>query len=207
MATITSQTYEFVPEIWKQIKDYAGVFPVPTNVANLDKLTFEELEDSLDAYDDVIPQPFGITVYDIMTQNFLHHAGGSKYYYDEKEIKSAEKKEMIVRFLKREYRRSRRYMSHKGKQQYWKEVSDLITYSYEKRAEKKEGARKKRAAAKEHKSTAKGMIAEINKIVAEQKRLRKRMKDDQEKLDKLAIKSNEWRVKLSNKRDENHGRK
>lgn len=53
-----------------------------------------------------------------------------------------------------------------------------------------------------HKSTAKGMIAEINKIEDERRRLMKRMKDDQEKLNKLTTKGREWRTKLNKKRDE-----
>ena len=78
----------------------------------------------------------------------------------------------------------------------------MITYHFQKRDVKKAAAKKKRAATKAVKDTPKGMIAEINKIEDERRRLMKRMKDDQEKLNKLTIKGREWRTKLDKKRDE-----
>lgn len=225
MATINITT-EFVPEIWEQIKEYAGIFPLPANIIHFDKLTFDELENSIDAWEDEIPKPFryiGIdSVYDILVnKEYCVYAGYSKYYYDGAEVKEKKKKEWVVKWLKKYYRdeyglQQYTYAAIKdrkdrglpnGKRQddildFWNEMSEMITYSYEKRAEKKEEARKKRAVAKEHKSTAKGMIAEINKIEDERRRLMKRMKDDQEKLNKLTTKGREWRTKLNKKRDE-----
>lgn len=205
MATITSQTYDFVPEIWNEIKEYAGVFPLPANIIHFDKLTFDELEDSIEDWGDEIPKPFkyiGVdSVYDILSCKEQLDCSGGKWFYDGGEIKKDYKKELFVKWLKRDYRDEL-----VGRQddilEFWNEVSELITYYLKKRDDKKAEAKKERAAAKAVKETPKGMIAEINKIEKERKRLMKRMKDDREKLNKLTTKGREWRTKLDKKRDE-----
>jgi len=228
MATITITT-DFAPEIWEQIKEYAGIFPLPANIVHFDKLTFEELEDSIDDTNSPFTHIGIESVYDILVNyEDCVYAGYSIYYYDGAELKGKEKKEWVVKWLKKYYRdeygmRQYTYAAIKDRRdkrlkcgwgglgcwvrrddvlEFWNEVSELITECFKKREEKKEDAKKKRATKKAYKETPKGMIAEINKIENERRRLMKRRKDDKEKLDKLTIKGDEWRAKLNKKRDE-----
>jgi len=221
MATINTTT-EFVPEIWGQIKEYAGIFPLPANIIHFDKLTFDELEDSIDnCYKS---NPFRHicidTVYDVLVnKEDCVYAGYSQYYYDGTELKEKEKKEWLVKWLKKYYRdeyglraytqaaikdRKERGFPHASRQEeianFWNEVSEMITYHFKNIDEKKEAAKKKRAKAKAYKSTENGMIDEINKIEDERIKLIKRIKNDQEKLNKLTTKGQEWRTKLAEKR-------
>ena len=205
MATITSQTYDFAPEIWNEIKEYAGVFPLPANIIHFDKLTFAELEDSIEDWKNEIPQPFkniGVdSVYDILYCKEQLECSGGKWFYDGGEVNEKMKKELFVKWLKKYYRDE--LVGHQDDiLEFWNEVSELITYYFKKRDESKAAAKKERAAAKAVKETPKGMIAEINKIEKERKRLMKRMEDDQEKLNKLTTKGREWRKKLDKKTDE-----
>lgn len=207
MATINITT-EFVPEIWEQIKEYAGIFPLPTNIIHFDKLTFDELEESVDRvyWEDEHPTPFGNigieSVYDILNCKEQLECSGDKWFYDGGEVKEDEKKELLVKWIKKEYRQTYKYLSKEERIEFWNEVSEMITYYFKKRDEVKAAAKKKRAAAKAAKETPKGIVAEINKIEKERKRLMKRMKDDQEKLDKLTTKLREQQTKLLKKRDE-----
>ncbi len=216
MATITITT-DFAPEIWEQIKEYAGIFPLPANIVHFDKLTFEELKDSIDDIREL--NPFALlgidSVYSVLTYGekwndiyddyendpLLQYSGG-KYFDGGEEVKAEEKKEMLVNVIQNEYYRRTCGWEREDKIEFWNKVSELITECFKKREEKKEDAKKKRAAAKARKETPKGMIAEINKIENERRRLMKRRKDDKEKLDKLTIKGDEWRAKLNKKRDE-----
>ena len=213
-------TYDLPDELWKEVKDYAGIFPVNTNIANFDKLTFEELEETLEDYNNEYNNPFsyvacGDTVYNILVTK--HHneyvCGTGKYYYCNGEvIKATEKKEMVVKYLKKKYRRIKHIWSdesgwvcanhHRDRVEFWESVSRMITYHFKKRDEAKAAAKKKRAAAKAVKETPKGIIAEINKIEGERRRLIKRMKDDQEKLNKLTTKGREWRTRLDNSKNQ-----
>mgnify|MGYP003110923257 CR=1 FL=1 len=201
MATINTTT-EFVPEIWEQIKAYAGIFPVLANIIHFDKLTSAELEESIDGYEDEVPRPFGIirinSVYEILEQEHLDYSGG-KWFYDGGEIKEDEKKKLLVKHIKNEYNSCFAPIRQKDKIEFWNEVSEMITYHFQNRDKKKAEAKKKRAAAKAIKETPKGMIAEINKIEDERRRLMKRIKNDQEKLNKLTTKGRGWRTKLAEK--------
>ncbi len=217
MATINITT-EFVPEIWEQIKEYAGIFPLPTNIIHFDKLTFEELEDNISQTSwDAEENAFGMlgidNVYAALVWGvtdecreddndpLLEYSGG-KYFDFGREINKKEKKEMLINVIICEYRSRKKYWVFMEKREFWNGVSELITNCFEKRDEVKAAAKKKRLAAKARKETPKGMIAEINKIEDERRRLMKRMKDDQEKLNKLTTKGREWRTKLDKKRDE-----
>ena len=190
MATITSTT-EFVPEIWEQIKEYAGIISIPANIIHFDKLTFAELEEKCDGWEN----PFDIlgidSIYDIFYNKFQFERAGDKWYCDDDEVKEEEKREVLVKYIKIEYRNHLPYFDTEDKINFWENISKMITEHFEKI--KSENA---------YKSTPKGMIAEINKIEDERKRLMKRMKDDKEKLDKLTLKGREWRTKLDKKRDE-----
>jgi hypothetical protein len=222
MATINTTT-EFVPEIWGQIKEYAGIFPLPANIIHFDKLTFDELENSIDAWEDEVPKPFKHicieSVYDIFYNKEQFEYSGDKWFYDGGEVKEKEKKELFVKWFKKYYRdeyglRQYTYAAIKDRKDrglggwvrrddiadFWNEVSEMITYHFQKRDDKKAAAKKKRAAAKAIKETPKGMIAEINKIEDERIKLIKRIKNDQEKLNKLTTKGREWRTKLAEKR-------
>jgi len=220
MATINTTT-EFVPEIWGQIKEYAGIFPLPANIIHFDKLTFDELEDSIDnCYDSKPFSHIGIeSVYDIFYNKEQFEYSGDKWFYDGTELKEKEKKEWLVKWLKKYYRneyglraytqaaikdRKERGLPHASRQEeiadFWNEVSEMITYYFKDRDKKKEAAKKKRAKAKAYKSTENGMIDEINKIEDERIKLIKRIKNDEEKLNKLTTKGREWRTKLAKKR-------
>jgi uncharacterized coiled-coil DUF342 family protein len=154
------------------------------------------------------------------------YAGYSIYYYDGVELKEKQKKEWLVKWLKIDYRdgyglrqytptaiknRKDRGFSVTKRQddilEFWNEMSEMIEYYFKKRDEVKTAAKKKRAAAKAVKETPKGMIAEINKIEAEKKKLIDRINRDREKLEKLTTKGREWRKKLSAKRDEQFQKK
>ena len=222
MATINTIT-EFVPEIWGQIKEYAGIFPLPANIIHFDKLTFDELQDSIDAWEDEVTKPFRHicieTVYDVLVnKEDCVDAGYNNYYYDGTEVKEKTKKEWLVKWLKKYYRdeygmRAYTQAAIKDRKErgvggcvrrddiadFWNEVSEMITYHFKNRDEKKEAAKKKRAKAKAYKSTENGMIDEINKIEDERIKLIKRIKNDQEKLNKLTTKGREWRTKLAEK--------
>ena len=225
MATINTIT-EFVPEIWGQIKEYAGIFPLPANIIHFDKLTFDELQDSIDAWEDEVTKPFRHicieTVYDVLVnKEDCVDAGYNNYYYDGTEVKEKEKKEWLVKWLKKYYRdeyglRAYTQAAIKDRKErgvggcvrrddiadFWNEVSEMITYHFKNRDEAKAAAKKKRAAAKAVKETPNGIVAEINKIEKERKRLMKRMEDDQEKLNKLTTKLRGQQKKLLKKRDE-----
>jgi len=224
MATINTTT-EFVPEIWGQIKEYAGIFPLPANIIHFDKLTFDELGDSIDAWEDEVPKPFKHicveSVYDIFYNKEQFEYSGDKWFYDGTEVKEKEKKEWLFKWFKKYYRdeygmraytqaaikdRKERGLRHASRQEdileFWNEVSEMITYHFKNRDEAKAAAKKKRAAAKAVKETPKGIVAEINKIEKERKRLMKRMEDDQEKLNKLTTKLRGQQKKLLKKRDE-----
>lgn len=194
MATITSTT-EFVPEIWEQIKEYAGIFPLPANIIHFDKLTFAELEYEIDEF-----EKLGIySIYDIFYNKEQFEHSGDKWYYDGDEVKEEEKREVLVRHIKRGYKFLGEFnMNTEEKVEFWGNISKMITEHFEKIKSEKDKAKKRRADTKAYKSTPKGMIAEINKIEDERKRLMKRMKNDKEKLDKLTLKGREWRTKLDN---------
>ena len=221
MATINITT-EFVPEIWNEIKEYAGIFPLPANIINFNKLTFDELENSIDAWEDEVPKPFKHicveSVYDIFYNKEQFEYSGDKWFYDGVEVKEKEKKEWLVKWFKKYYRdeyglRAYTQVAIKDRKKrglgcgvrrddiadFWNEVSEMITYHFKNRDEKKEAAKKKRAKAKAYKSTENGMIDEINKIEDERIKLIKRIKNDQEKLNKLTTKGREWRTKLAEK--------
>ena len=207
MATINITT-EFVPEIWEQIKEYAGIYPLPANIIHFDKLTCDELEDSIEGWSKV-PAPFEnicvSSVWELLGEKEGLERAGDKYYYDGGEIKGKYKKELLVNLLKLYYREADHIHGKRNIQEkieFWNEVSEMITYHFQKRDVKKAAAKKKRLAAKAVKETPKGMIAEINKIEGERRRLIKRMKDDQEKLNKLTTKLREQQTKLLKKRDE-----
>jgi len=217
MATINITT-EFVPEIWEQIKEYAGIYHISTNIIHFDKLTFEELEDSIDGggWRGEVPNPFALlyvnSIYSALVfgadciddgcDEPLFEYSGGKYFDKGKEIKTKEKKDMLVNVIITEYNNLRRRRWWDSKL-FWNTMSEMITYHFKKRDETKAEAKKKRAAAKAIKETPKGMIAEINKIEDERRRLMKRMKDDEEKLNKLTTKGREWRKKLDKKRGNN----
>lgn len=205
MATINITT-EFVPEIWEQIKEYAGIYHISTNLIHFDKLTFAELEENVDAYEDEVPTPFGYigiaSIYEILYCKEQLECSGGKWFYEGEEVKEDEKKELLVKWIKKKYRQEYKYLSQEDRIDFWNEVSEMITHHFKKRDETKAAAKKKRAATKAAKETPKGMIAEINKIEDERRRLMKRMEDDQEKLNKLTTKGREWRTKLDKKRDE-----
>ena len=226
MATINITT-EFAPELWGQIKEYAGIFPLPANIIHFDKLTFDELEESIDNdYKEEVINPFsriGINcIYEIFAEKEYLSWSGDKYYYDGEELKKKEKKDLLVKWLKKYYcdeyglrqytyaaikdRKERRGWSCGSRQEeieyFWNEVSEMITYHFKKRDEVKAAAKKKRADVKVYKSTENGMIDEINNIEAEKRKLIKRIKNDQEKLNKLTTKGQEWRVKLAKKRQQ-----
>ena len=224
-----NNTYWLPPALWKEVKEYAGIFALPANIIHFDKLTFEELEESIDGYKSNNPFDYiGIqTVYDVLVNmEDCVCVDDSQYYYDGTKLNEKTKKEWLVKWLKKYYRdeyglraytqvaiknRKERGLPHASRQEeiadFWNEVSKMITYHFENRDEKKEAAKKKRAKAKAYKSTAKGMIAEINKIEAEKKKLIDRINSDREKLEKLTTKGKEWRKKLSAKREENYQKK
>ena len=222
MAINKTITYDLPDELWKEVKEYAGIFPLPANIIHFDKLTWKELEDIIDDTN----SPFSHNICDTNIYDLLVnmedcvYAGYNKYYYDGTEVKEKEKKEWVVKWLKKYYcdeyglrqytyaaiksRKDRGWKVEKKRQDdildFWNGVSELITNCFEKRDKVKAAAKKKRAAAKAVKETPKGIVTEINKIKSESEKLMKRMKDDQEKLDKLTTKLREQQTKLLKKR-------
>lgn len=217
MATITSQGCEFVPEIWNEIKEYAGVFPVPTNIIHFDKLTFDELEDNISKNSwDTEENAFGglgiDNVYAALVWGereadraedddpLLEYSGG-KYFDCGKVVNNKEKKEMLINVIFCEYRSQKEYESFEWKREFWNGVSELITNCFQKREEKKIAAAWGRKKNKEFKETVKGMTQEIIKMEEEERKLVERMEKDAEKLKKLKAKKG----KLEKKREERYG--
>ena len=213
MATITSQTCEFVPEIWNEIKEYAGVFPVPTNIIHFDKLTFDELEDNISKTSwDTEENAFGVlgidNVYAALVWGeseadraedddpLLEYSGG-KYFDEGKVVNNKEKKEMLINVIFCEYRSRKEYWLFLEKREFWNGVSELITNCFQKREEKKIAAAWGRKKNKEFKETVKGMTQDIIKIDDEIRKQMDIQKKAQEKLDKL----NGKRHKLIKKRE------
>ena len=219
MATINTTT-EFVPEIWEQIKEYGGIYSLPANIIHFDKLTSAELEESIDAYEDEVPTPFGYiginSVYDILYCKEQLECSGGKWFYDGGEVKEDEKKELLVKWLKKYYRdeyglrqytyaellcgkrREGELVENKRQDdiilQFWNEMSEMITYHFKKRDEAK-------AATKALKETPKGMTQDILDIQKQEVKLVIRMQKDAEKMKKLK----EKREKLEAKRREKYG--
>tara|TARA_R110000737_G_scaffold35226_3_gene54146 strand:- start:8 stop:625 length:618 start_codon:yes stop_codon:yes gene_type:complete len=204
---MTSQTYDFVPEIWNEIKEYAGIYPLPANIIHFDKLTWDELEDSIEGWYEV-PTPFENicvgSVYELLGEKEGLERAGDKYYYDGGEIKGKYKKELLVNLLKIYYREAD-HIHGKGniqeKVEFWNEVSEMITYHFQKRDVKKAAAAWGRKKNKEFKETVKGMTQEIIKMEGEERKLVARMEKDAEKLKILKAK----RGKLEKKREERYG--
>tara|TARA_R110000796_G_scaffold25570_1_gene71876 strand:+ start:165 stop:821 length:657 start_codon:yes stop_codon:yes gene_type:complete len=217
MATITSQTYDFVPEIWNEIKEYAGVFPLPANIIHFDKLTFDELEDNISKTSwDAEENAFGMlgidNVYAALVWGvtdecreddadpLLEYSGG-KYFDFGKVVNNKEKKEMLINVIFCEYKSRKEYWVFLEKKEFWNGVSELITNCFQKREEKKIAAAWGRKKNKEFKETVKGMTQEIIKMEEEERKLVERMEKDAEKLKKLKAK----RGKLEKKREEKYG--
>ena len=197
MATINITT-EFVPEIWEQIKEYAGIYHISTNLIHFDKLTYEELVYN----DDLFSSYLDVNYWD------THHQGGEGFqrfggrWYDEDHEIVPQKilYEDLVREIKYAYRTCYRVVD---KLEFWTELSTTIAISLKEAEDKKIAAKKKRAATKAFNETAKGMTEDIIKIEKEEVKLVIRMEKDAEKLKKLKAKREKLEEKRRVKMEEN----
>ena len=198
MATITSQTYDFVPEIWNEIKEYAGIYHISTNLIHFDKLTYEELVYN----DDLFSSYLDVNYWD------THHQGGEGFqhfgerWYDE-DHEIVPKKvlyEDLVREIKYAYRTCYRVVD---KLEFWTELSTTIAISLKEAEDKKIAAKKKRVATKAFKESVKGMTQDIIKIDDEIRKQMDIQKKAQEKLDILNGKRHKLIKKREVKRAEN----
>jgi hypothetical protein len=197
MATITSQGCEFVPEIWNEIKEYAGIYHISTNLIHFDKLTYEELVDN----DDLFSSYLDVNSFDTHHQSgdgFQHF--GEKWYDEDHEI--VPKKVLYEDFVG-EIKSGYKYGVGDGidKKEFWIDISNIIAISLKKAEDKKIAAAWGRKKNKEFKETVKGMTQDIIKMEEEERKLVERMEKDAEKLKKLKAK----RGKLEKKRQEKYG--
>lgn len=194
--------------LWKEVKEYVGVFTLSANIIHFDKLSVEELIDALQdgKFQDIITWD---DMYETITDNWEYRIVGYKWFNGwGEQITKKQMKTELVNHLKHSYRCCKPTLLKWGVlEDFWEGVSEVITEHQKALEDKKSVAKRKREQTKSYKSTAKGMIAEINKIEAEKKKLIDRINSDREKLEKLTTKGKEWRKKLSAKREENYQKK
>jgi len=193
MATINTTT-EFVPEIWEQIKEYAGIYHISTNLIHFDKLTYEELVYN----DDIFSKYLDVGYF------HSHHNGGDgwtafggKWYNEDHEI--VPKKLLYEDFVGDIKRAYKCYCA--DKLEFWIDISKIIAINLKEAEEKKIAAAWGRKKNKEFKETVKGMTQDILDIEKQEVKLVIRMKKDAEKMKKLKAK----REKLEEKRRVKYG--
>ena len=197
MATINSTT-EFVPEIWEQIKEYAGIYHISTNLIHFDKLTYEELV----YWDDIFSKYLDVNYYD------SHHNGGDgwvafggKWFNDDHEI--VPKKMLYADFVGDIKRAYRTCYENVDILEFWIDISKIIAINLKEAEEKKIAAAWGRKKNKEFKETVKGMTQDILDIEKEEVKLVIRMEKDAEKLKKLKAKREKLEDKRRVKREKN----
>lgn len=206
MATITSQTYDFVPEIWEQIKEYAGIYHISTNLIHFDKLTYDELVYN----DDLFSSYLDVNYWDTHYQGGegFQYFGGKWYDEDHEIVPKKVLYEDFVREIKSEYKNfAFSFFNFMGgeycKKEFWTDISKIIAISLKEAEEKKIVAAWGRKRNKEFKQTVKGMTQDIIKIEKEEVKLVIRMEKDAEKLKKLKAKREKLEEKRRVKREGN----
>ena len=197
MAAINITT-EFVPEIWEQIKEYAGIYHISTNLIHFDKLTYEELVYN----DDLFSSYLDVNYWD------THHQGGEGFqhfgerWYDE-DHEIVPKKVLYEDFV-REIKSGYKYWSFgEYKLEFWTDISKIIAKYLKEAEEKKIAAAWGRKRNKEFKQTVKGMTQDIIKIDDDIRKQMDIQKKAQEKLDILNGKRHKLIKKREVKRAEN----
>ena len=196
MATINTTT-EFVPEIWEQIKEYAGIYHISTNLIHFDKLTYKELVYN----DDLFAHRLDINVYDTHIDGWKYFGGN---WYD-RGYKIVSTKALLYDFV-REIKWGYKYIDpyHLEKCRFWTEISEIIAKNLKEAAGKKIAAAWRRKKNKEFKETVKGMTQDILDIEKEEVKLVIRMKKDAEKIKKLRANREKLEEKRRVKREKKH---
>ena len=201
MATINTTT-EFAPELWEQIKEYAGIFPNKTSLLQFNKLPLDDLIILVENEFFIniqIPNLYSvfrlefewIKIGNTDENNWICKHTGMK-------ISKREQKEDLLKYIKVKYVEEKDDLTGQDYIHFWKSLGEMVDMMVEKNLQKKKSDALLRKVKKDNRNTESGIKTELRSLKEERKKIKDRMEKDRLKLEKLNGKINQENQKLKN---------